>query len=134
MGQSTNGILVYGIAFEDEDELPESLSFLEEFDGDFDEYLESLAGLPKWGEPGHSFEAVRAHRETCPADLVMHCSGDFPMYILAVRGTEITAHRGHAVEITSLDVPVAKVAAFKQWCAERGIEGEPKWYLCSMWN
>lgn len=128
MGQSTDGILVFGIEC-GEDEYPE---FMEGFD-DFDGYLDSLSGMPQWGEPGHDFSASRAFREAVPADMVTHCSLDYPMYILAVRGTEISASRGYVKEIETLDVDQARLAAFKTWCAERGITDEPKWLLCSLW-
>lgn len=138
MGISTDGILVYGIAYEDEGELPEFLvDWAEENDtdpGDFDDYLDSISGLPNYGEPGHDFSAQRAWRETCPVDLVRHCSYECPMYILAVRGTEITARRGYPQVINTLDVSGYKIDAFNAWCKERGIVGEPKWYLCSMWG
>lgn len=129
MGTSTDAILVFGIEC-GEEEPPE---FMREFD-DFDSYLESISGLPLWGEEGHSFDAHKAFRETVPADMTLHCSYDFTMYILAVRGTETCASRGYPMEITSLEVPTDKVEAFKAWATERGIVGEPKWLLCSMWG
>lgn len=130
MGVSTDGILVYGIAFEEE-EVPD---FLEPFDGDFDDYLGSISGLPQYGEPGHSFDDHRKFRDACPVDVVTHCSYDYPMYIIAVRGTELRNKRGYVAEVESLAVDEEKFAAFKAWCADRSIEGEPKWLLCSMWG
>lgn len=130
MGVSTDGILVFGIECGEDEETPE---FMSGFD-DFDEYLDSLSGLPQWGEPGHNFAANAEFRKTVPADMVLHCSYDYPMYILAVRGTQVTARRGYPQEIESLGVDPAKLAAFKVWAEERGITGEPKWLLCSMWG
>lgn len=137
MGVSTDGILVFGIAY-DEGELPEFLSAWAdergEEDPDFDEYLDSISGLPQYGEEGHDFTKSREWREAQPVEMVHHCSYDYPMYILAVRGTKTTAWRGHPQVITSLDVSGAKIAAFAAWCAERGVKGEPRWILCSMWG
>ena len=130
MGVSTDAILVFGIACGDEDEVP---GFMLGFD-DFNEYLNSISGLPEYGEEGHSFDAQRKFSESVPADMTLNCSYDYPMYILAVRGTEMRAWRGSPMEITSLDVPVEKVEAFKAWVSERGIVGEPKWLLCSLWG
>lgn len=134
MGQSTDAILVYGFEIGEEDETPE---FMGDFE-DFQDYLEDQSGLPKYGEPGHSFDAHREYRKSCPADLVSHCSGDYPMHILAVRGTEHHASRGHAVYIdpnTDLLIDNGVEAEFKAWCAARDIEvPELKWILCSMWN
>ena len=130
MGVSSNGILVYGINFDEEP--PE---FIEAFDNDFDDYLNSLSGLPEYGQPGHDFAAQRAFRETVPADMTMYCSYEYPMYILAVRGTETVVHRGYVKDIESLEVPADRVEAFKAWCIDRGIQNpEPKWLLCSMYG
>jgi hypothetical protein len=130
MGVSTDAMLVFGIACGDEEEVP---GFMLGFD-DFDEYLNSISGLPEYGCDGHDFDAQRKFRDSVPADMTLHCSYDYLMYILAVRGTEICACRGNPKEITSLDVPAEKVEAFKAWASERGIVGEPKWLLCSMWG
>lgn len=130
MGISSDGILVYGIPY-DEDETP---AFLEEFEGDFDGYLDSISGLPDYGQPGHDFAAQRAFREACPVDVVTHCSYDYPMYIIAVRGTESRNSRGYVTEIASLDVSRERLSAFTEWCAERGITGSPKWCLVSMYG
>ncbi|TKC54027.1 MAG: hypothetical protein E5Y05_00220 [Mesorhizobium sp.] len=130
MGVSSDGILVYGIPCE-EDALPE---FLEEFEGDFDEYLESISGLPKWGEPGHDFAAQRAFRDACPVDFVAHCSYDYPMYIIAVRAAQYRNSRGSVTEPDTFDVPLEKLHAFTNWCTERGITGKPRWCLVSMYG
>lgn len=131
MGQSTNGILVFGFEVGDEEEAPD---YMKGFEG-FEDYLDSLSGLPAYGEPGHSFDDQQVFRAKCPADLVTHCSLDYPMYILAVRGTKTSARRGYPAEISpdELNVPIEKINALKAWAAERGIEGEPKWLLCSLW-
>ena len=133
MGVSTDAILTFGFPIGDEDGgTPE---FLEEFDGDFDEFLNSISGLPKYGEPGHSFEAQFAYRDKCPAAMTMHCSYDYPMYILSVRGTETRAYRGTPKEIINLYVDESDIAAFKAWCEANNIEyQEPKWLLVSMWG
>lgn len=89
-----------------------------------------------WREIASMANKDREFRETCPADMVMHCSYDYPMYILAVRGTETTASRGYPETLDDAlpTVPSEKIDAFKAWCAERGIDGDPKWILCSMWG
>ena len=134
MGVSTDAIICFGIECGDPDEQEEP-AFLDGFE-DFDDYLDSLSDLPQWGEEGHSFEEQRAAREKCPADMVMHCSYEYPMYILTVRGTETKASRGYPAELDAAfpEVSEDKIQAFKEWAAERGIEGEPKWLLCSMWG
>lgn len=135
MGQSTDAILFYGFLFEGEDELPEFITDAG-FD-DFYEYVKSQSMLPMYGEPGHSFEAQRKYREALPVDLVHHCSGDYPMYGLAVNGTVMTAHRGTPITLENglPDVADDMEQAFMSWAAERGIDApDPKWILCSNWN
>ena len=124
MGVSNDAQLVFGFAFEDEESKPE---FLGEFD-DLDDYL--TAALTD-----QSYEKQRKIIEACPAEIIWHCSYDYPMYILAVRGTMISSSRGYLEEITSEKLTVApeKIAAFKTWCEENNIEyQEPKWLLCSI--
>ncbi len=130
MGISSDGMLVFGIEWEDDDTMPE---FMGEFD-DFDEYLDSLNDLPDYGEPGHSFSDQQEARDKIPVDMVRHCSYDYPMFIFAVRGYEFSASRGYPMEITAdkLKVDPEKLKAFKLWLAERGIQGEPSWFLCSI--
>lgn len=133
MGVSTDGILVFGIQLPEE-ETPE---FLEGFENDFDDFIDSLNGLPQWGEEGHDWNKTHAFRDNFPVDLVQHCSYDYPMYILAVRGTEIMASRGYPKEIDPLTLKVdpEKIEFLRKFCEEYGIEWEePKWYLCSMWG
>lgn len=122
MGTSTDAILVFG--FELNNEEGDTPEFLEEAEGDFEEFLNKLSGLPQYGEHGHSFDDQRAYRERCPADI-----------ILAVRGTAVRAWRGSSKTIESLHVAAEKITAFKAWCEETGIEyQEPKWLLVSMWG
>jgi hypothetical protein len=83
------------------------------------------------------WEAQRAAEAACPVDIVSHCSGEYPMYIVAIRGTERTANRGspEVIDPASLAVPAEKIEAAKAWCEAHRIEWqEPHWLLCSMWN
>lgn len=132
MGVSTNAVLVFGIDIGED--LPE---FLEDFDGDFDDFLADYSGLPKWGEEGHDFDKTVAWNNDFPVELVQHCSYEYPMYILAVRGTESTARRGYAAEIdvASMQIDNVKILQLKNFCEQYNIEWqEPKWLLCSMWG
>jgi len=127
MGVSNDAFLVYGI------DLGEDLpSFLGE-DQEFEDFLMDEGGQPKWGEPGHSFDKQRAYLASCPADLTLYCSYDYPMHILSVRGTDRRASRGNVEEVESLDVDADKRTGFIDWCIAHGIENpEPKWLLNSM--
>ncbi|AMO44150.1 hypothetical protein DSS3P8_092 [Roseobacter phage DSS3P8] len=131
MGQSTDAILVYGILLEGEDsDTPE---FLGDFN-DFEEFVEDALAMPPYGDPDRPTYADRdAMIRAYPVTMVTHCSLDYPMYILAVPGTEITANRGHAHTFDEWPhVDGERRAAFHAWAEAHGIEGEGKWILCSM--
>lgn len=125
MGVSTDGILVFGIDLGEE--LPE---FLEEFEDTWWDFTDSISGET-------DYKKRSAFRDKFPVDLVRYCSYEYPMYILAVNGTETTVSRGYVEEIDpqQLTVEAEKIAALKNFCEEYGIEySEPKWLLCSMWG
>lgn len=133
MGQSTDAILVFGIPFEEEEVLPE---FMRDFD-DFDAFVDDAMGIPPWGEPGRpDYPTIVALRATYPVTLVSHCSGDYPMYILAVPGTEITANRGtpHVFVDGFPVVDLGKYTKLLSWAEAHNIEGTGRWILCSNWN
>lgn len=133
MGQSTNGTLVFGIDFGEE--LPE---FLEEYSEDGDdwwEFTDAISGVEKDDPEG--WDKRSKFRESHVADLVLYCSGEYPMYILAVNGTETTVRRGDVEEIDPAKMTVSPevIQKFKDFCGEYGVEWEePRWLLCSMWN
>lgn len=129
MGVSSDGILVYGIDLGEE-----KPAFLDDYE-DMDELLMAEGGQTQWGEPGHDFKKQWAFLATCPVVLTLYCSYDYPMYIMAVRGTETSVNRGYVEEITSLSVSEEKNDAFIAWCLAHGIENpEPKWLLASMYG
>jgi hypothetical protein len=128
MGQSTDAIIAFGVDLGEE--LPE---FLEEFDGEFDEFLASISGLPKWGEPGHSYEAHEAFAKAFPVTIIYHCSGDYPMYVLAVNGTEQRAWRGEPQTIEPLVVSDEQIAALRDFMNEHELDGDLGWLLFSNW-
>lgn len=136
MGISSDGILCFGFDLGVEDESPE---FLGEFE-DLDEYLRDDANIPEWSKENSGrdyFEKVKKVIDECPVDLRMHCSYDYPMYILTIRGTEIRASRGYPEKITPdmLSVQKEKIEAAKEWCENHGVEWqEPSWILCSIYG
>lgn len=128
MGQSTDGILVFGIDLGED--MPE---FLEEHENDWWSFMDAISGLADHPD----YEKRRKFREEHGADLVSYCSYDYPMYILAINGTERRVKRGYITEIDpeSLTVPQEKIDALKKFCEEYDIEWhEPKWLLVSMWG
>jgi hypothetical protein len=129
MGVSTDAILCHGIDLNTEDD--DVPSFLEDFDGDFDEFLDHINGL---SDAEHNVRS-EAH-DACPAELVRYCSREYPMHILAIRGTASKARRGSVVEIESLEVDPEAIDKFKKFCQDNDIDyGDgPKWCLVSMWG
>ena len=140
MGVSTNAYLVFGVTLDeyDEDREPDFLQGCEDFDG----LLADDADLPPWrddmteAESDEYFRKERAIVAAAPVDLVSHCSGEFPMWIMAVRGTQLTACRGDptTVDPATLQVDPDRIKAAAAWCKAKGIEWEdPQWILCSDW-
>lgn len=159
MGVSTDGILAFGIQFDPEEEdikLPWMVTSEDEDDDeqdeiDLEEWWRRVNGYKPskeiWTEEGKLPGVTEADLEAyyqeqsdwdsshpMPFSLQTHCSGEYSQYILAVPGTVTTANRGAAQEITSLEVPTKALAKFKEFCAKYGVEGEPKWWLCSYWG
>lgn len=122
MGVSNDAQLIFGIDME------EFSDFLEDYDGDFDSFVaqkEELAPSIEFWE----------YLKTYPVSWEMHCSYEYPMYILSIPGYQITASRGYPDIITAerLLVPQEKIDSMKTWCEKYNVPWvEPKWLLCSM--
>lgn len=136
MGISSDGKLYFGFPLGGDDDPPDWLPEVGEGEGiteAFEELVYRDAGLTgdlPWKERE---AALRA----CPADIFMHCSYDYGMYILGVRGVEFSASRGDIVEITpeSLLIDSAQIEAFEAWCHKHDIPYQkPAWYLCSLYG
>jgi len=142
MGVSSDGILVFGIPLDFEDTMEEDLPFMSGFD-DFGDMVAHEAGLPEWrggmsdDESRKHWEAKRSAESACPVNLVLHCSYEYPMWIIAVRGTEVSASRGmpELIDPELLNVSVDRIEAAKAWCESHDIQWrEPRWILCSLYG
>ena len=137
MGTSTNAILVYGVALHDFDEEQfHALPFSDgDEDDDFDSFIARRAGIPTRGEEGYDYKNIMAATEAYPLSLVSHCSLEYPCWVLGVKATEKTAHRGHPVLLGGSlpKIPNDGVRELKAVCEEFGIEFVPDWVLCSNW-
>ena len=157
MGQSTDGQICYDILFDDGVEFPWDS---DEHAGDIDDWwVYSVLGFC------HSFELyvsgkgvyIGGHRPTkerisqywgeyheflkinpVPVELVNYCSGDFPMYILAIPETCKAARRGHPEKFdpSELVVTARQIEVLLDFCKTHAIEfeGDPAWYLSSYWG
>lgn len=135
MGRSTNGELWYGVVFEEDAEFPWDV---EPFDGDLEDWWRAEHGFdhayPRegWLEAQKAFDAAHP----CPVETVNYCSGDYPMYGLAVKGTVTTAYRGTPKRIEGLGISEAETQPFKDFLAKYELkpEGEAGWWLSSYWG
>lgn len=147
MGQSTDAILAWGIQFEEKKAIPweeaaERAGYDDPLDDDAMAYL--LCGLDK---PKASYkddaevhreywDAKRAALKECPVELISHCSGEYPMYMLAISSSEKKARRGYpqAIDPNFLEIQDGWLEEFVEACKKLGIENpEPKWWLQSDW-
>lgn len=144
MGVSTNAYIAFGINI-DEGELPESIETLIE-EGKIEEFWQDdLAayegGLVYNGEEGERYDEFWNKKQELvknyPVEIEMHCHYDCAMYVVAVKGTCLSASRGfptafgpdHMTKVEQKDID-----AFKTWCEKYGLEGEPEWLLFSYWG
>jgi len=105
MGQSTNGILAFGVDLGEE--IPK--------------WLWKHAGVDETqDDPYPELEEVLLAQGLC---LVMHCSGEYPRYLLAYN--EQVAYSGHEVRKVDLTVP----DDLSGWPKKAG---KPAWLLCSL--
>lgn len=139
MGQSTDALIAFGF------DLGEDIEDFDVFTSDdedlgIDEIFDAHIGVVPYKEPGWvSHDEDEKIRAAAPAELIRHCSGDYPMYFLAVPGTKKLARRGYpeAIDPGHMEVPAEKVSAFLEWCTKHGIEVPeegPHWHLFSDWG
>jgi hypothetical protein len=142
MGVSTDALMAFG--FDLGEELPESFTAYlgddENGEGfEADEFLlrDYDAGIPEWtpdGPPDYWHKRSEALGKL-PVEIIAHCSGEYPMYFLAVRGTECQARRGYPSEAVQRDIALREIGAMRAFCEKHGIEWqEPRWHIFSMWN
>lgn len=156
MGTSTNGQICYGIMFEEDFDFPWGDA---KYDGDIEEWWKEVSGYVNphfnpWTEDGDYKEGVAhddpriqeyhdhrydwAQNNPLPIEVVNYCSGDCPMYILAVPSTFESASCGYPTVINTREL-VVKDEAEKDlidFCKKHGIEVDDTsigWWLSSLW-
>lgn len=117
MGVSTDAILVYGIPLEK--------GAIGEHENDGPE--EGPAWMVWSGDPVDGIE------------IVSHCSGDYPMHIVAIAGSEVRAWRGNPIrlerDLATVEAHDALILAFlKRHGLKRKKGATPGWWLASMWS
>lgn len=156
MGVSTNAILCYGVPLDEDQSY--SLPWTQEYD-DIEEWWREKTGWSlstRWDEEKGQlvypegltakgyYDLRNKHdaRNPCPAEVVYHCSGSFPMYIIAVPGSVKVAWRGDVEEIDpgwinnfASDHHAREVIKFDDFIKNYNISQErPRWCLVSYWG
>src|SRR3990167_1884691 len=145
MTQSTDGQICFGLMFEEDTVFPWCK---EGEDGDienwwifqtcgkwappfelYDEDGEFIGGVePPQHKKDKYYEAKREFEKKAapplPVELVNYCSGDNPIYILAVPSTCRSASRGYPEEFHPMDLKVTQqeIDALIEFCRKFGIE------------
>ena len=109
MSTSTDGILCYGVDLGDCDEDPPE--WLAKFIEDTDNCKDSKY----------------------PVKLVYHCSGEYPMYIIAAKGTLSESWRGSPKKPVMIVAPESERLLIS-FLREHDIKDNPSWLLASMWS
>ena len=137
MGISTSAQIAFGVDYQNE--LPKVLNDIM-YDEDYEELYDSeevflkLVGYDvdnmEWKEKHEKYKEI-------PIEIIYHCSEEYPMCILAIKGTRKTAYRG---EPKKLDIRKFLVISQKEnealaFCEKYGIEDwNPEWLLFSYWS
>jgi len=147
MGTSTDAIIALGINLGgmEGDGLPPLIeSLLEVMDDDFSEYeLSVYEGGLEWKddftveEKKEYYDKRRQLLADYPVEIIAHCSGDYPEYVVAVRGTRRWTRSGYPHSFDPKELVKVKqedIDAFNRWCKKYEIEGELGWLLFSYWS
>jgi len=82
-------------------------------------------------------QAFKDSMPVMPFDTVNICSGDYPMWILAVPGTLISCSRGYPNKFNPSEAfSAVDASGLIAFCEKYGIEYNepPAWYLSSYWG
>lgn len=164
MGVSTDAVLFYGYAWEEDGRFPPTIDRDDEeededSDDEWQDRVLTARGVPKvnWDtynrddvgearqrwekESGYAVrnEAKKALTKDFPCEIGGHCSGDYPMPYVYLTKYAHTASRGEAAEVAGLPEPTdeekAKLAAFIELLKIDVSEAKgPGWLLVSYWG
>jgi hypothetical protein len=155
MGQSTNGILLYGYNLAGGDsewqvrEVGEygelQLDWYDNTSDEADDFetqaekrlLASVGFTEKWapGVEGY-WDREREAKARLGVEFESYCSGEYPMYALAAKGSVQTAHRGDCdpVDFTVQPDWDDKLRAALEVLGMTPTQDKAKWLLCSWWG
>ncbi|WP_030777225.1 hypothetical protein [Streptomyces sp. NRRL S-920] len=151
MSTSTNGILVYGYDLAGGDaewkvrEVGEygelKLDWLDDENDDFwtaaEKRLLAAAGFTEtdYTADGY-FKREREAKGCTGVEIESYCSGDYPMYLLAAKGSVTTAYRGDCEQVDFTVNPEwdAKLRAALEVLGMTPTQERAQWLLCSCWG
>lgn len=131
MGQSTDGILCYGVDLQVEGEDIFDNEAGISFEEAYFEHLNPGKPAPESYDPNN-----------LPVELVRHCHRDYEMFIIAATGTVTSASRGMPEKIENFTIPatadedIAKAIEFVRRLYPDLSEKleKPSWLLASYWS
>lgn len=145
MSISSDGIIAYGIDLGEGMDDDEGTVFPwqdeEEYDGEFREWVltKILGFTEEWHKDNEGyFDRQKAAWSPFPLEMVLHCSYEYSMYFLAVKGTVHTARRGYPTFIEKLPVVHdGQRQALIMFAEKHGLKCDPTkmgWHLLSMYG
>lgn len=163
MGVSTDGILCFGISYpsdyefvwdkEPYDEIDDWwLREIQKYKDPFKLYSEEGGYIndikPSKSRKDEYYDARREFEKTMeplPVELVVHCSYDYPMYIVSLKNSVTNASRGspQIIDPRELEIDVNDTLNLIEFCDkyckpigeyDEPVKLEPHWYLCSIWG
>ena len=159
MGVSTNGQICYGFMFEEGYEFPWDTDVSEHDEGDIEAWWRGVNNYknplfypftvdgdykPDVNKDDPRISEYFTHqgewmiKNPVPVEEVNYCSGDCPMYILAIPSTVITNRRGTPLVISAMSflVPEKERIAIIKFMEKYNIvyDNGPDWFLSSYWG
>jgi len=155
MGTSTDGQLCFGVSFPEEHEFPwgefeveewwfeKILGYKHPFEiyDDTGNYIDGVAPDEDLSNEYYAHYSNFRDANPMPVEVVMHCSYNYPMIIIAAKESLHCNSRGYPEVINTETLVVTDesrqaVADFcKKYCEiTSDVDLEPKWYLTSMWG
>ena len=155
MSVSTNGIIAFGVPFEEGAKFPWDI---EQFDGDIENWWRDVNGFKDihepwtpegeyaagWKKDDPRFDEYYNHRRNwlnenpVPVELENYCSAEYPMFAITIPGLGLGCCRGSPAELDPalLVATSEQIKSLKDFFREHGIEtdGEPQWLLMSYWG
>jgi hypothetical protein len=153
---SSDGQISFGVLLQEDTKFPWNHG---RYDGEFEDWwirgacgyippFEMFTAAGDWINPEDEHDKTKKdlyyrHRRAferehpCPVFLVNYCSYEYPMWLLCI-GPKLTARRGYptAFDPDALVVTQEDAMLLMDFCNEHRLpfEGEPKWWLSSLYG